>query len=102
MAQEKVTTGIRPGRGRVCALGETETVAKGITEIKNGDTIDFLCDYYDYDGQYTDSYMLGERLTVRGELKISNVYLPDSDYALASYKFTDIYNQSYWTPVIPG
>ena len=81
--------------------GETDTVAKGITEISTGDTIDFLCDYYSYDGRYTDSYMLGDRLTVRGELEISNVYLPDSDYAMASYKFTDIYAQSYWTPVIP-
>ena len=82
--------------------GETDTVAKGITEISDGDIIDFLCDYYGYDGTYTDSYMLGERMTVRGKLKISNVFLPDSSAALASYKFTDIYNQSYWTPVIPG
>lgn len=81
--------------------GETETIAKGITEIQDGDTIDFLCDYYTYDGEYSDSYMLGDRLEVSGELEISNVYLPDSDRAAASYKFTDMYNQSYWTPVIP-
>jgi len=81
--------------------GQTETVAKGITEIFDGDTIDFLCDYYTYDGEYTDSYKLGERMTVKGELEISNVYLPDRASALASYKFTDMYNQSYWTPVIP-
>lgn len=81
--------------------GETQTVAKGITEINDGDTLDFLCDYYTYSGDYTDSYMLGEQMTVKGELKISNVYLPDSEYAMASYKFTDIFAQSYWTPVIP-
>ena len=81
--------------------GETDTVAKGITEISDGDTIDFLCDYYTYSGEYTDSYMLGDRMTVEGELEISNVYLPDDGNAVASYKLTDLYNQSYWTPVIP-
>ena len=45
--------------------------------------------------------MLGDSIEVSGELEISNVYLPDSDSAAASYKFTDMYNQSYWTPVIP-
>ena len=81
--------------------GETETIAKGITGIQDGDTIDFLCDYYTYSGEYSDSYMLGDSIEVSGELEISNVYLPDSDSAAASYKFTDMYNQSYWTPVIP-
>ncbi|HQC36527.1 MAG TPA: peptidase C11, partial [Bacillota bacterium] len=81
--------------------GETETVAKNIVSISDGDVIDFLCDYYDYDGNYSDSYMLGDRLTVDGELVISNVYLPDASAAHASYVFTDIFAQEYWTPPLP-
>jgi len=80
--------------------GETETVAKSFIALNDGDTLDFLCDYYSYDGSYEDSYMLGDPMTVDGTLTISNVYL--TDYTLsACYRFTDIYQQSYWTPELP-
>ena len=79
---------------------ETETVAKNLTELNPGDTLDFLCDYYSYDGRYQNSYLMGDRMTVDGELTISNVYI-DSEAANATYRFTDIYNQEYWTPVMP-
>ena len=77
--------------------GETETVAK-ITELTEGDTIDFLCDFYTYDGEYEDSFMIGDQLIYRGDEQISNVYLTDD--ATATYRFTDIYNNSFWTPSI--
>ena len=76
--------------------GETSTVAKTMDTVKDGDVIDFICDYYSYDGAYLDSYMLGEQLTVEGELQISDVYV-DETKANLTYRFTDIYNQSYWT-----
>ena len=79
--------------------GETETVAKSFGALQDGDQIDFLCDYYSYAGEYLDSYMLGDPMTVSGELTISNVDI-DGDYS-AAYRFTDIYQQNYWTPVIP-
>ena len=81
--------------------GETETVAKALTGLNEGDRLDFLCDYYGYDGSFRDSYKMGDPMTVTGELTISNVYLPDEDAASAMYRFTDIYNQHYWTPVMP-
>jgi len=37
---------------------------------------------------------LGDALT------FSDVYI-NADYANATYRFTDIYGQQYWTPVIP-
>ena len=80
--------------------GETETVAKELTGLQEGDRIDFLCDYYGYDGSFQDSYMLGEPMTVNGELTISNVTI-NADAAQPAYRFTDIYNQQYWTPVLP-
>ena len=79
---------------------ETDMVAKAITEIQDGDTIQFLADLYDYQQNYTDSYRFGKPLTVSGAIQVSSVYLPDKTKALVTYRFTDIYNQTYWTPVI--
>ena len=80
--------------------GETETIAKSLNEFSDGDTIDFLCDYYGYDGTFIDSYMLGDQMVVDGELTVSDVYIDEYDVS-ACYRFTDIYCQSYWTPVMP-
>ena len=84
------------GVRRVYTEGETETVAKTMETIVPGDTIDFVCDYYSYEGEYIDSYMLGEQLVVEDELVISDVYVDEMDANL-TYMFTDIYNQNYWT-----
>ncbi len=80
--------------------GETETVAKSIPELEVGDTIEYVCDYYAYDGSYLDSYRIADPVTYTGNEEISNVYI-DASAASACYLFTDIYHQSYWTPVIP-
>ena len=39
------------------------------------------------------------KLTVEGELTISDVYI-DAAAANATYRLTDIYQQTYWTPVM--
>ena len=77
--------------------GETDTAAKGITALKSGDRIDFICDYYSYDGTYSDSFLFGEEFVYTGDYEISNVYI-DKNAAKATYLFTDIFNQEYWTP----
>ncbi len=86
-------SGARP----VYTDGETETVAKGMTEIKVGDTLDFICDYYSYEGEYQDSYFLGEQMVVTEKMEISNVDVGEGKVKV-TYRFTDIYNQHYWTP----
>lgn len=84
----------------VYAEGETETVAKSMTGLADGDTLEFLCDYYSYDGTYQDSYLLGEPLTVtEEELVISDV--PLEGRTQASYRFTDLYDMHHWAPVVP-
>ena len=109
-------TGLR----RVYSDSETDTVAKGVPAItdeipaadadwadddrvfwKTGDKLDFICDYYSYSGEYLDSYVFGDSITYNGELEITYVYLPDMSKANAVYRFTDIYDQNYWTPVMP-
>jgi len=76
---------------------ETATIAKGLIEIADGDVIDFLCDYYDYDRNFQDAYYLGDPLTVSGPLSLGNIRMDNSAY-IAAYRFTDIYNNHYWTP----
>lgn len=83
------------GARRFYKDGETETEARGLMELQAGDTLDFTCDYYTYDGTYEDTYYLGETMTVTDDMEISNTYVGDSYIAL--YKFTDIYNQPYYT-----
>ena len=79
--------------------GETQTVAKALGALEPGDKLDFLCDYYGYDGSYQDSYYLGDPMTVTDDMTISDVYI-DASAANATYRLTDIYNQIYWTPVM--
>ena len=80
--------------------GETDTVAKSLGELNEGDRIDFICDYYSYDGEYLNSYMLGEQYVYEGQPEISNVYI-EAECAVPTYRFIDIYQQEYWTPVLP-
>ena len=91
--------GFVAGVQRVYPDGETETAAKSQTALQSGDTLEFLCDYYSYSGDYQDSYLLGEPLTVPdSELTVSDVPLEGS--VQVTYRFTDLYNQHHWTPAI--
>ena len=82
--------------------GETETIAKNLTELEVGDEIDFLCDHYDYNKNYDDSYYLGDKLTVDKDMKsllISNTDMGEGT-VLMTYCFTDLYGKKYWTPTL--
>lgn len=84
---------------RIDYEGLTSTAAKGLIEINKGDTIDFLCDYYTYDEEYDDSYYLGEEMIVSGDLEVSNVYIGEAR-CMVTYRLTDIYNNTFWTPAV--
>jgi hypothetical protein len=86
---------------RIDYKGSTDTEARGLIELAAGDEIDFVCDYYTYNGEYEDSYYLGETLVISDpdNIKISNTYL-GGDF-LALYRITDIYNGEYWTETVP-
>jgi len=87
------------GARAVYAGGETDTVAKSVTELADGDVIDFLCDYYRYDGSYENSYMLGDAVTVHGALTVSDVVIPSGSISV-TYRFTDIYQQHHWSEAL--
>jgi hypothetical protein len=78
---------------------ETDAVMKGLVEIQAGDTIDYLCDYYNYDGTYSDTYYLGEQATATGEWVIGNAALGDVNWQMC-YRITDLYGGQYWTPAV--
>ena len=88
--------------------GETETVAKSFldpdseadTPLRLGDTIEFICDCYHYDGSFDDAYLLGDPMTVTENMEISNVPVL-AKYSVC-FRFTDLYQQHYWTPVLEG
>ena len=75
---------------------ETDTIAKAITALSDGDVIDFVCDYYTYDQEFDGNYYLGEQMIVDGDPEITDTWIGD-DPAFVSYLFTDIYGQEYWT-----
>ena len=81
-----------------------EVIAKNLTELVDGDRLDFLADFYTYDGEYSDSYFLGETLTVSGameDLRISNTDVGSGRVRML-YRLTDIYNKDHWTPAVEG
>lgn len=81
------------------ANNETDVLPKNLTEVKDGDTLDFLCDFYTDDMKYRDSYYLGDKMTYRSDMKITNTSLGSGNVKIL-YKFTDIYNQEYWSEAI--
>lgn len=86
------------GAQNVYMNGETDNQAKNMTGIGKGDVIQFVCDYYDYAGNFMDSYKLGDPLTLGNEVEIGNTYV-DTEKCRLTYCLTDIYQQQYWTPV---
>ncbi len=61
--------------------------------------MDFICDFYNYDETYDDSYYFGDALTVSGDIEISNIPVDDNP-VLFTYMLTDIYNNTYWLPAM--
>ena len=81
------------------AVYDSATEGKGLITIQDGDQIDFLCDYYDYSGNYSDTYYLGDQMTVSNGLTLSTVTLTGTSLSYC-YRLTDLYDAHTWTPVI--
>ncbi len=77
---------------------DVETIAKNVVELNEGDTLDFLCSYYDYDGNFQNRYFLGDTMEVTDTMVISNTRF--SGTTIVTYQFTDIYNATYWSEKI--
>ncbi|MBQ4239574.1 MAG: peptidase C11 [Oscillospiraceae bacterium] len=74
--------------------------AKGNMPIAEGDKLQFLCDYYAYDGTYSDTKKLGDPITVGSDgLKLGSSYVNGTTFSV-TYRFTDIYGNRIWTPAL--
>ncbi|MBO6162635.1 MAG: peptidase C11 [Eubacterium sp.] len=87
------------GARYVYVNNETDTIAKSVDEVPYGTRIEFCADYYDYNGNYQNSYKIGKPFTYDKDTRLSYMYL--SDKTKTTYLLTDIYNREYWTPSIP-
>lgn len=92
-------SGYVTGASVVYKNGETDTVPKNLTEIVDGDRIQFICDMYSYNEEYMDSVTLGDEITVDGDLEVMDLDIGSGE-ARITYRFTDIYNNEFWTPAI--
>ena len=77
---------------------DSATQGKMMISIGKGDQIQFICDFYDYQGNYTDSYKLGAPFTLSDSYDIHNA--PIEQNCKVTYCFTDYYQQRYWTPAV--
>jgi hypothetical protein len=68
---------------------------KGLFELWDGMSFDFLCDYYTYDNEYDDQYLFGS-MTVNGPVEVSYEDVGDDD-CLVYYALYDIFQNTYWT-----
>ncbi len=75
------------------------TLDRGLYELKSGDTIDLLCNFYSYDMKFDDSYFLGEQWTLTRAPKVSMLQLNNMDF-MFGYRFTDNFGANYFTEMI--
>lgn len=73
-----------------------EVLAKNIYEIHEGDTLQFIADYYDYDGNFVDVYPIGDELTVKDDIYFADLDISDENI-YSAYEFIDIYQKSYFS-----
>ena len=81
-----VTDGVKP-------------LPKGYFELKAGDVVQPLCDYYTYDGEYDDSYYFGDSFTVTDQaaLEVDTSCDLGESLTVCWIQLTDWYQQSWYT-----
>ncbi len=85
------------------SVTETGVVGKGYTEMNGGDEIVLVCDYYNYQGEFTAQYTLGDPITVPEDcvLTLANMEITGGEGSrfLYTYRLTDIYQAHSWLPM---
>lgn len=77
----------------------SNTAARGLLALEDGDEIQFISDYYTYDGEYEDQYVT-DSLVVDGAIAVTYEDVGESD-CLVYYSLHDIYENVFWTePVL--
>ena len=77
----------------------TLTVAKGFLPLQEGDELEFFCDCYDEDGDYSGSYVIAQTTVGAKDPEVSYEELEDME-VICWYALTDIYQQELYTETI--
>ena len=72
---------------------------RNLRNFVKGDKIQFLCDFYDYDGNYESSYYYGDPITVNSRLEVSMSDIGECDVDVYLH-MTDIYDNEFWTETV--
>ncbi len=81
-------------------IGGAGTVGKGYMQFETGDMVDYVCDFYTYDGEYDDVYYYGDTLYIGSTLP-AVTYEDVGDYnTLECYMIVDIYQNYSWTEYV--
>ncbi len=81
-------------------FGAGGTLGKGYKQFKPGDVIDFVCDFYTYDGDYDDSYYIGEPLTIGDTVPVVTYEDIGENNVLQCYMLVDVYQNYSWTEYV--
>lgn len=81
-------------------FGGEGTVGKGYKQFDKGDTIDFICDYYTYDGSFDSSYYFGDTMVIGDELPAVTYEDVGDSPVLQCYMIIDVYQNSSWTETV--
>ena len=81
-------------------IGGAGTTGKGYKSFYQGDVVEFLCDYYLYDGTYDGSYYFGEPLVIGDVLPAVTYEDVGDDPVLECYMIVDIYQNYAWTETV--
>ncbi len=74
-----------------------QPAGKGLFDLQAGDSLEWVFDYYTYDGYFEDTYVVGDAYIVPSyEIDVSYEYVGDWD-SLIYFVLTDIYNNEYYT-----
>ena len=82
------------------AIGDEGTIGKGYLQFNQGDVIDYVCDYYTYDGTYDAQYYFGEPMTIGDTLPAVTYEDVGANPVLECYMIVDIYQNYSWTETI--
>lgn len=94
---KKHPAGYIAGAQPVDTTGNTPMYGKGYTKIKKGDEIEFVADFYKYNGEYEASYVISDKVVVGDKgLEIGYADIDEGKFYIY-YVFKDIFNNIYYT-----
>lgn len=74
-------------------------VERNVASFIKGDKIQFLCDCYTLDGEYSDCYFWDDPITIEEPLKVSYEAVPKCE-VLVYGRITDIYGNRYYSEFV--